>query len=103
MKKETQTQRVAKRLIECGRITTSEAMSQMYITRLAARVNDLKNSCFVHIESDMIKWGDSKQARYTVDEEARKRMIEAGAGAALVVAAEEEAAAKKAAEEKSSS
>lgn len=35
-----------------------------------------------------------------VDEEANRKMIEAGAGAALVVAAEEEAAAKKAAEEK---
>ncbi len=41
--------------------------------------------------------------RGTVDEEAKKRMIEAGAGAALVVAAEEEAAARKAAEEKSTS
>ena len=67
MKKETQTVRVAKRLVKYGSITTSEAMGQMFITRLAARVNDLINRCDIEIESELIPWGDSKQAKYTVD------------------------------------
>jgi len=67
MKKETQNVRVAKRLVECGFITTSEAMSQMYITRLAARINDLVNRCDIDIESELIPWGDAKQAKYTID------------------------------------
>ena len=69
MKKETQTVRVAKRLVKYGSITTSEAMGQMFITRLAARIGDIKNAVFINIDREMIEWGDSKQAKYSIDME----------------------------------
>ena len=68
MKKESQTVRVAKRLVKYGSITTSEAMSQMYITRLAARIGNIKDAIPIEIDVEMIKWGDSRQARYSVNE-----------------------------------
>jgi len=55
MKKETQNVRVAKRLVKYGFITTSEAMSQMYITRLAARIVDLRDKCGINIDSDLVR------------------------------------------------
>jgi len=71
MKKESQNVRVAKRLVKYGFITTSEAMSQMYITRLAARIRDIKNAVYINIDREMIKWGDSKQAKYSIDMDGR--------------------------------
>ena len=71
MKKETQNVRVAKWLVTNGSITTAQAMGILRITRLAARVNDIKKIYFIDIDSELVKWGDSKQARYTVDEEER--------------------------------
>jgi len=71
MKKETQTQRVAKRLIKFGYITTSEAMSEMYITRLAARIGELKDRCIIAIDRELIKWGDSKQAKYSINSDSK--------------------------------
>jgi len=65
MKKETQTVRVAKRLVKYGFITTSEAMSEMYITRLAARIGNIKDKTGLYISVEMIKWGDSRQAKYS--------------------------------------
>jgi len=82
MKKESQNVRVAKRLVKYGFITTSEAMSQMYITRLAARINDIIHRYDIDIESELIKWGDSKQAKYSIDMDNRDyldhRLIEEG-------------------------
>jgi hypothetical protein len=75
MKKETQNVRVAKRLVKCGSITTSYASSSaMYISRLASRINDLVNICNESIYSELIKWGNSRQAKYTVDEAGRKEL-----------------------------
>jgi hypothetical protein len=72
MKKESQNRRVAKRLVKCGSITTSYASSPaMYISRLAARIGDIKRICFIDIDSELIPWGESRQSKYTVDDEER--------------------------------
>ena len=72
MKKETQNVRVAKVLVKRGSITTSYASSPaMYISRLASRIGDLQKISIVRIDSELIKWGNSRQAKYTLNDEGR--------------------------------
>lgn len=74
MKKETQTQRVAKHLIMYGKITIVQALNDLYITRLAARIGNIKDRCIIDIDVKMVKWGDSKIAEYSVDHHGRDEL-----------------------------
>jgi len=74
MKKETQVQKVAKHLIMYGKITIVQALNDLYITRLAARVGEIKDRCIIDINVKMVKWGDSKIAEYSVDHRGRDEL-----------------------------
>ena len=47
-----------------GYINVKEALSKLFITRLAARIHELKKDGYAIDDSTFIKWGDSKIKQY---------------------------------------
>lgn len=69
MRKKTQKERIVKRLIEIGYITTPYAIANMVTTKLSTRLGELEREFGVEFKRSRIAWGDTYGTRYDIDDE----------------------------------
>ena len=66
MKKQTQHEKIVKRLLENGSISTAYAIANCLTTKLSTRIGELARDLDVEFKRERIDWGNSYCTKYSI-------------------------------------